>query len=494
MKIKKVFVRNFRCIREAELPFDNLTVLVGPNGAGKSSFLQTLRLFYEANAEYSEEDFFNGDTSQPIEIRVTFTDLTPQEKNLFKSHIKDDELTVSKELTWPRGRGSQKYYGYVLGNPAFTEVRNASKVKDKRHIYTELRSQYPGLPELPGNASAQQIEEALQQWEDKNQERLEWIRDEGQFFGFKEVGQAKLERFTKLIFIPAVRDAAQEATEGKNAAISQLMDLVVRRTLSQREDLRQLREDTVKRYREIVDPNALTELQELQSRLSEDLKRFAPGTEVILKWDTSQGLEMPMPKADVKIREHDYEGAVEKAGHGTQRAFIFAILQRLSISEATKSENHEEGAEDSGVEPNIVIAIEEPELYQHPNRIRHISQVFLRLVKEGIPDVGSIQVIYATHSPLLVDLERFDQVRLVRRKRSADGSPKETIVHRAELAEITERLKVISGDVGVDYTVEGTKARLRTSMTPWTNEGFFPIWLCWWRGRKTEQPFLRKQH
>ena len=216
MIIKSIQVKNFRCIEEATLETDILTVLVGRNGAGKSTFLKALDLFYQPNAYYTEEDFFNKDTSNPIEITVTFCELTEQERELFKSHIDRDTLSVSKILKWPLQRGSQKYYGKTKRNPDFQSVRTAQKVTDKRRAYRELReSGYSDLPDLPGNVSKEDIENTLREWEERHPDRLEWVQDEGQFFGFKEVGQARLERFTRFILIPAVRDASHDATEGR---------------------------------------------------------------------------------------------------------------------------------------------------------------------------------------------------------------------------------------------------------------------------------------
>lgn len=48
MRICRVAVKNFRCLRDVEVKLRPLSVLVGPNGAGKSSLLQVLRLFADA--------------------------------------------------------------------------------------------------------------------------------------------------------------------------------------------------------------------------------------------------------------------------------------------------------------------------------------------------------------------------------------------------------------------------------------------------------------
>ena len=61
--------------------------------------------------------------------------------------------------------------------------------------------------------------------------------------------------------------------------------------------------------------------------------------------------------------------------------------------------------------PNLILSIEEPELYLHPNRQRHLSRILLELAHGGVPGVAeSTQVIYSAHSPLFVDIQSFNQV------------------------------------------------------------------------------------
>ena len=477
MIIKSVIVKNFRCLRDATLHMDRLTVLVGENGAGKSSFLRALDLFYNPNANYTEEDFFNRDTSQNIEITVTFGELTSQEREMFARYVDGDTLTVTKVMTWPRGRQSQKYYGETRRNPDFQIVREAANIRDKRRLYRQLIEikGYSDLTALPGNASHDQINQAMEAWEEQHPEKLERMREERQFFGFKEVGQARLERFTRYILIPAVRDASQDAVEGRGSIISLLMDLVVRKTLSQREDIQQLRRETQDKYKEIVDPQRLSELEELEKSMNKTIQRFAPGTEIIIDWNTEE-IQIPMPKASVLLREHGFVSSVERAGHGTQRAFILTMLQHLAIVETSQtqtSNNQSSSSDDAKLFPNIILAIEEPELYQHPTRLRHLAQVFLDLTSQGIPGVGQFQIIYTTHSPLLLDLRRFNHIRVLRKIHTDEHIPKQTKVYRATTEQVTRLIeKADAKEIG-SYAPEGTVVRLQTLLTPWTNEGFF---------------------
>jgi putative ATP-dependent endonuclease of OLD family len=208
MRVKSIRVQNFRCIRDETLNCEDLTVLIGANGSGKSSFLRALDMFYNPNAKYSEEDFYARDTSKNIKIAVTFDNLSEGEKQIFKKYVEGGELSVEKELTWPPSRGSQKYYGMSLMNPDFQAFREAEGVNLRRE-YEKLREmgKYSSLPSYSNKESAEAI---LKEWEETHPEECERRRDEGQFFGFKEVGEARLERFTRFILVPAVRDASQD--------------------------------------------------------------------------------------------------------------------------------------------------------------------------------------------------------------------------------------------------------------------------------------------
>lgn len=181
MVIKTIRIKNFRCIKDAELQCEDLTILIGPNGSGKSAFLKALDFFYDPNANYSQEDFYNGNTSEPIIIAVTYGDLTDEEKKLFAPYLDGDTLMVEKELNWPLGRTSQKYFSSILGIPDFQRVRSLSKAADKRSAFQELinSGKFPGLPKLPGNASVKEIEATLKKWENEHREQCQWVRDDG---------------------------------------------------------------------------------------------------------------------------------------------------------------------------------------------------------------------------------------------------------------------------------------------------------------------------
>lgn len=99
-----------------------------------------------------------------------------------------------------------------------------------------------------------------------------------------------------------------------------------------------------------------------------------------------------MPAANIKLIEDEYPSSVERTGHGLQRAFILTMLQHLAIAQSRPEEekddkdktiNESTGRESPLKVPNLIIGIEEPELYQHPNRQRHLANILEKLATGG---------------------------------------------------------------------------------------------------------------
>jgi len=480
MIIKSIRVQNFRCIRDETLPCEQLTALIGPNGSGKSSFLRAIDMFYTPSARYTEDDFYDRDTSQDVIITVSFTNLTEDEKKLFQKYVEGGKLAVVKEMKWPPSRGNQKYYGTSLQNPEFDSFRSA-KGTNLRTEYNKLHEdKYSDLFEYTNKDDA---EKALKVWEESHLGQCLRRRDEGQFFGFKEVGEAHLERFTRFIPVPAVHDASEDAAEGKGTTLTEIMDLVVRSVLAHRKEIIELKEGTQEQYEQIVDPTKLVELQTLERDLSDTLKIYVPDAGVKLTWLTCDVIDIPMPKADIKLVEDGYPSSVERTGHGLQRAFILTMLQHLAVAQAPVQEDiFEKEKEMDDVPkgqlslkvPNLIIGIEEPELYQHPNRQRHLSKILLKLAMGSIKGVANCtQIIHSTHSPLFVDLKRFDKIRVLHKVPEEANKPKQTKVIYTNLDEVAKILEKADGKPENTYTSSTLKPRLKTLMTPWMNEGFF---------------------
>ena len=481
MLIENVQVKNFRSILNESLPCDSLTALVGRNGSGKSSFLSALELFYNQTARVTSEDFYDEDVTQDIEVIVTYSNLNAEAKVLFQPYIDNDRLVVVRVFSDPQAGGSGIYHGMRLQNPDFTDIITTDGAMPKRHKYNKIKetAQYALLPSA---TSVKAVLQALAEWEAQNPGQRKPLRDDGQFFGFTQVAQGYLGRYTKFIHVPAVRDALDDAIEKRGSSVTEIMDLVVRSALAKRDDVEEFKQRTQDEYREIMNPKKLPELEDLAYGLSQTLQSYVPDAKVLLQWSELSDISIPMPEAEVKLMEDDYESRVERTGHGLQRAFIITMLQYLNEVRTVGSGPEDRTQEENGSgtrandiqPPSLVLAIEEPELYQHPSRQRHLASVLLSLAKGAIPGVAeNTQVIYATHSPLFVGLDRFDQIRVLRKVSQDDGRPRTTQLKKADMEAVANDLWDATEGQSEKFTAESLKPRLQSMMTPWMGEGFF---------------------
>lgn len=485
MIIETVQVKNFRSVLSEILHCESLTALVGANGAGKSSLLKALDLFYNSSPKVDREDFYNRDVAKEISVTITFNGLSKKAQEQFASYLQGGKLSVERVLTWDTNKIAWKYHGSILRDPNFVAVREGMTVKDRgataKVEYEKVRKTqgYESLPDWPRKLD--DVHDILTRWESEHADLCVRDRDEGQFFGFKEVAQGYLGRYTRFLYIPAVRDASDDSIDAKSSVFASLMDLVVRSVLASKADLRELQETTQARFKEIMDPANLTELNTLAEDMTKTLRTFVPEARIDLLWQVLSDVTLPLPQADIKLIEDGYSSPINRTGHGLQRAFILTMLQHLvmaraaaeAIAKQREEEQAEAGTEEDQKLPDLVIAIEEPEIYQHPNRQRHLANIFMKLAEGKTPGVAEkTQIIYSTHAPLFVGIDRINQLRVLR-KMSNEPEPKITRIISTDTDKVAEEIWKANGEPGPKYTGATLLPHLQALMTPWMSEGFF---------------------
>jgi len=483
MIIKAIDVKNFRSICDGRMEFDNLTTILGRNGAGKSSFLHAIDTFYDLKASITEDDFFNRDMDSPIEIRVTYGDLRDDEKEEFGGYVRDDRLIVTKRISSENGGIVQRYYAAALQIPKFAEIRAKSGKTERSSAWNELVDSGE-LVDLGGRArKADVVEQLMLEYEAKHPELAEPIEREEQFFGPRNVGGGKLDKFTKFVLVPAVREASDEAT-GKKGAIYQILDMIVLRKINARKDIQAFKSEFEEKIKKVYSSENLTELPELGDSISKTLKKFAPGSQLNLRWEEVSLPNVPLPATRATLVEDNFEGEITRKGHGLQRALIVTLLQHLAMTvpaEPTSEGTADEEApitEPKGVEslrgPDLILAIEEPELYLHPSRCRYLSSLLVQLAEK--PEFGlgdSNQIMYTSHSPYFVDLRYFDQIRMVRKEPSLDSPVPQSVVKRFSLNEAKETMAKVCNGNSSNFTRDGFMARAMSVMNTVVNEGYF---------------------
>lgn len=273
MLLKRISIKNFRAIKQANILVGSQLALIGGNGTGKSTVLRALDKFYGPSTSLEMDDFFAKRPGE-TEIALTFGEFNADEIERFASRIHNEEMTVARVFDPELGRASGSYFGVTRQHRAFVEIRRLA-AGDRRAAYSRLREGGGIYSDLPAAArAAADIEPQMHDWEVAHPAECELVRDDGRFFGFTNVANGALQRSTAFVFIPAVRDVSADAQDSKGAVVSKLLDLVVKNVVQQREDFRTWKERISNEYRAITDPEALPELGNLGEALTATLRAY----------------------------------------------------------------------------------------------------------------------------------------------------------------------------------------------------------------------------
>ena len=459
MKIASVKIQNFRSFADDIIPFNDYTCLVGANGAGKSTVLTALNVFFRESenlptdlSQLDEEDFHCKQTGEPIKITVTFSGLTSEANEDFADYVRQGQLVVSAVATFDAitGKAEVKQYGERRAMRAFASFFDASeagkKVAELKVIYSKLRETYVDLP-APGTKDV--MVQALRDYEAARPAECELIPSEDQFYGFSK-GANRLAKHIQWVYVPAVKDATSEQVEVRNSALGKLLARTVRSKTNFDERVTALRADMQKQYQELLDGNQSV-LDDISASLQTRLSEWAhPDARLRLQWkqDPDKSVRVEEPWAHIVAGEGDFDGELARFGHGLQRSYLLALLQELAGSDT-------EGA------PTLILACEEPELYQHPPQARHLASVLHKLSGRNS------QVIVCTHNPMFVSGEGFEDVRMVKKEQ---GKPCSIVSHMT-FAEIAAAVAATTGEPLTKPA--GALAKVHQALQPGLNEMFF---------------------
>jgi len=458
MKIESVRIENFRGFRDEIIHLNDYTCMVGPNGAGKSTILTALNVFFRQYkdsktdlSKLSVDDFHHKNVNDPIKITVTFCDLSVAAKTDLSDYVRQDKLIVSAVAKYDSGseRAEVRQFGNRLGMADFREYFEADKRGESaatlKEIYSDLKAKYSGLEDAKTKPA---MVEALQAFEANNPSSCALIPSEDQFYGATK-GANRLAPHLQWVFVPAVKDITEESHESKTSGLGQLLARTVRTKVDFSAKVKNLRESLRKDYQSMLDAEQSV-LDGLSGSIEMKLKDWAhPAVSAKVLWtqDADRSVKVDEPWAFIRIGERGFEGELARFGHGMQRSFMLTLLQELA-STAGKSA------------PTLILAIEEPELYQHPPQARYLSELLHDLTG------GNAQIIVCTHSPLFIPGDDFETVRVVR----DSGTPSSSSVSQLSYRNLADSLHVAGQSL---LKEQGMLAKLYQSLNPGVNEMFF---------------------
>ena len=458
MRLSSVRIQNFRAFADQTIHFNDYTCLVGPNGGGKSTVLMALNVFFRDAShaktdllKLDKEDFHHKNTKKPVIVTVTFEDLSAEAQADLKDYYRHEKLIVSAKAEWNEEDkfAEVMQFGLRLGmedlKPFFKAEGDKASVKALKELYVGIREAHPDLA-APG--TKQEMIDALRAYEAAHPEKCAEIPSEDQFYGVSK-GANRLGKYIQWVFVPAVKDASEEAIEAKKAALGVLLERTVRAKVSFKGPLDGIRLEAGKKYQEMLDGQQGV-LSELSKSLTERLGEWAhPDTSVKLEWqnDEQSSIKIAEPLAGIIAGEGHFTGNLTRFGHGLQRSFLLSLLEELSASAV-------EG-------PRLILGCEEPELYQHPPQARHLASVFHAL------STKNSQVIVCTHSPYFVSGREVEDIRSIR----PDSPNKCCCCHHVTFDQIATVIATANGEKPPKPA--GLMLKVQQALQPELNELFF---------------------
>ncbi|CNB79751.1 Predicted ATPase [Yersinia frederiksenii] len=427
MKIQSVRVKNFRALADVTIPFDSVTTFIGPNGAGKSTVLRALDWFFNGKlGALNDKDCSFGTVDEDIEVQVTFSNLTERDREALGKYAPQEANTFTAwRLRSPDS--SERLSANAKSFPDFNAIKAANGANAKKDMYNDLRQIRSEL-NLPVAKTGAAVEEAMTAWEASHTDLLEDSLESLQtnFFGFNSGG--KMGGLFDFVLVTADLRASEESLDGKASIIGRILERSIDRTAAD-EEIAKIVEESRTQQQKVYEDKFKTQLEEMTAQLNAVVTAYSPGRAITV---SPADIELKAPKTtfEVSVLDGTTETAVERQGHGFQRTILISALQLLAQSGAASAE---------GV---ICLAIEEPELFQHPIQAKAFAKVLRSLAEDADKRV---QVTYATHSPYFLEARHFNQIR--RLTRTTDATPVVS-VHFATMETVKAKLNgIVTADV-----------------------------------------------
>jgi len=320
--LARVYIENFRSIKQLDLPLRPMTALVGPNNAGKSNILDALNLVlgeaWPTVRQFEDADHRDHDPGLPIVIKVWFDQPIQQQDpqgNALDIHGLALDLGQYQRATGRSQRGDVKLDFHAIdehGQPitVMRPGRGGARFPAPLPVTTELREASP------------------------------------------------------LVCIGVDRDLQNELRATKWSLLGRILRAMERAFAG--DAMRVL--EFEKRAQEASELLRIPEFQELEDILQQQVTRqtelagLSAGFRPFTPLDHYRALALGLTEKP--------DGVVFDAlemGTGVQTAIVFALVQAFRRF----------------VRESAIVAIEEPELYLHPHACRHFYKLLRELAENG---------------------------------------------------------------------------------------------------------------
>lgn len=486
MKISHLKIENFKTFDSdgISLNMTDLTALVGENSTGKSNVLEALDLFFNfSKAKLSEKKFHHDDISNEISITITFTKLTPEEKNKFRVHLdeNDESLTITQKIRlkseeaqgdtdedskevdvidkidyeFIESKHGSKWNATEEYSWAKLDIRRPSKTNIKKWWKNDLKIGDFDFKSLFENIDEEPVPEIYHEklgylWENHFEIiPKEKIIGDDKVLGWKNKLKGNLPKY---FYVPAVKYVEEDLKVLKTNPFGEIISWLTKNiTQDIRNDFEQKTKKMVEEALSIIDKDDTGESkiafinQQLNNNLGIDFD-----CELKLQFGSPSMNDIIFPSPQL-YADDGYNSEITQKGHGIQRLSMFSLLRTYNNFKK-KTDIYDR---------NIIVGIEEPEIYLHPPVKRATYKLLRSLSNEND------QIIYSTHDSLFIAVEYFDEIRLFRKIRS--DKPKTQVYEFS----VDKLIKFYKDCYGIDVDEKSLRHRFGHICDEAKNEGFF---------------------
>jgi putative ATP-dependent endonuclease of OLD family len=410
VQIFEISIKNLRSIVDSgDVPIQNLFALVGENNAGKSNVTKAIDALLSGGAGgLKKADFYDESTS--IIIKGSFKNLTDDESNRWKKYLTGGKLVLEKHIwvedadTSAGQRLKSEYHGYE-SEPVdwFLSIPSIIEEKGQRPKWLEI-AQENGLPDYfyPAGKSGKAIyAKALEKFLVENEvEFQEPDLSATHALGLQSNVVASLPSF---YLLPAITDYSDEIDKRQNnSTFRKLMGELSERIIKNDPKFIEIESSLAHIHgllNSIGTPGTerLEALGVIEDQIGGLLNQLMPSVNsVSISVAVTELKEIFSSGVSLSVNDGIDTDVLAK-GHGLQRCIVFSLLKALI--------DVERNAKQEAPRP-IILVIEEPELYIHPQ----LSKLFFDVMREFSE---TDQVIYTTHSPIFVDAYLYKDIAIV---------------------------------------------------------------------------------
>lgn len=419
MKLIELSVINYRSI----IQIDNAMIasfqaLIGENNAGKSNILDAIDVFLSAGSGgVQDADFY--DKSKPIIIKAKFKIESNHLKRVWKPYAINDELILEKHIWIEKDPNTEKisikneFHGYKAEpKDWFLSIEKIKTAKGERPNWKQIVEENKLPPYFVNNGKCNQgdFNKGLSKYLLENDIKYDQPDlSNTQALGFQSNVVASLPKFYLLKAETKYSEETDKRSTG--STFRRLMGDLTDRIIKNDPKYIQI-ENTLKTLNGLLNEQASTEekterlasLKIIEEKIKTILCNLMPSVEKVKLKVVTEDVKTIFSKGVELTVDDGVETDVLLKGHGLQRCIIFSLLQALILNER-KQLVDEEGNGETPIDP-IILAMEEPELYIHPQLGKLFYDVLLTFS-------GKDQVIYTTHSPRFIDVYEYESIALI---------------------------------------------------------------------------------